>query len=160
LATATAEPHCIGVSPQPTACLTGERIATGDPSLIGIRVKHADTLDPAVRGGDERLGQPRALGQAVVVGPRVIGLDIVPSRRCGTAIDLDATLHVQPQPTLGLGADHGPPKWAARLRSFVACVPFRGNEWRGSVLDGCRWKRHLNRFRADLSGFLWSTSAR
>ena len=104
------EPHGIGVSPQPTACLTGERIATGDPSLIAISVKHTDTLDPAVRGGDEALGQPRALGQVVVVDTRVIGLDIVPSSRRRTAIDLDATLHVQPQPTLVLEAGHGPPQ--------------------------------------------------
>ncbi len=75
------EPHRIGVRPQPAACLTGERIAACDPSLIAIPVKHADTLDPAVRGGDEPLSQPRALGQVVVVDTRVIGLDIVPSRR-------------------------------------------------------------------------------
>ena len=60
--------------------VSGSRPAT--QGLIAIRVKHADTLDPAVRGGDEPLGQPRALGQVVVVDTRVIGLDIVPSRRC------------------------------------------------------------------------------
>ena len=55
------------------------------------------------------LGYPRALGQVVIVDAGTIGLDVRPRRRCRSPVNLDATMHVQPQPTLGSEMDSGPP---------------------------------------------------
>jgi len=80
----------------------------------------------------------------------VIGLHVVPSRRCHTSKTLTP-------PCVSNQFRHsvekhiaGRPEWGSPSTKFVACVPLRGNEWKPRVLDCQRWNRQMGHSGRDL----------
>jgi len=125
------EPHSGCVLTYAAARLATQRVEPSDPRLVPVTVKWSNGLD-SIECGNETLGQPRSLGEVIVVDAGVVGLDVVPRRGRVPAVDLHSTVHDSPPPSISNNRAKNA-SWAARCRatpstSFVACVPDERND--------------------------------
>ncbi len=120
------EPHRMRVAAQLTPRLAGVRVPAGDPGLVGIAGQRRQLGHPTIRGS-EALGDARALGEVIVIGPAPVGLHVMPrSLRCA-GVDLHSAVHL---PTPPNNDQHvtpinatGPREAGPELPLKVVCVP-------------------------------------
>src|SRR5665647_224821 len=93
------EPHSGCVLTYAAARLATQRVEPSDPRFVPVTVKWSNGLD-SIECGNETLGQPRSLGEVIVVDAGVVGLDVVPRRGRVPAVDLHSTVHDSPPPSI------------------------------------------------------------
>ena len=86
------EPQRACVVAQASLGRAGQHVVPGDPALVRRAVEVADALHRS-GAGDVVLGQAAAFGQVVVVGARVVGLDVGARGSRRAAVELHSTVH-------------------------------------------------------------------
>ena len=95
------EPQRPRIIAQSSLRRTRDDVVAGDPSLVGVPVQRPPLLNCTHTAsplhqrsrGDMKLGHPGALSQVVIIGTRVVRLDIGACRRRGPAVELHPTVH-------------------------------------------------------------------
>ncbi len=125
------EAEGVVVVAQSTLRVAGGDVVPGDPAFVARTVEVGTSFAVHAIGADGDgvvLGDAAAFGEVVVVGARVVGLDVGARGGCGPAVELHSTVHAvavtarhvsskTPEMTLVR------PRGTDLLRTFVACVP-------------------------------------
>jgi hypothetical protein len=92
------EPHRPVVRPQPAPRPAGRRIPAGHPRLVGVAGQRRQLPGTAIGASGVAAGDPRALGQVVVIRPASAGLQVAPRGRRRSCVDLHPAVQLPTPP--------------------------------------------------------------